>query len=389
MFFAYYIYNVEEKFKCPHCGNEDPRYIGIRNGKLYCRRCLTFKSPSVPYVPRKKGEVNYVLNFKLSEEQKEIAEKLKENYILKKDSLLYAVCGAGKTEIVYEVIRYVLSEGKRVGFAIPRRDVVIELEPRLKKAFPSVSVVSVYGGHSEHLLGDITILTTHQLFRYENYFDLLIVDEIDAFPYQNNEVLQHFFEKSYRFNYIFMSATPSDEIFDKFSKNNAVLMLNKRFHGYKIPCPKIMKLSKLRQLAFIVSHIRKYLSLHQPLIIFAPTKEIVESLGFTLKLVFKDLDYIHSQRKDKDRIISDFKDGNLKVLIATTLLERGITIDNLQVIVYQSDHALFNHQTLTQISGRVGRNPKHPKGDVYYLAERISEEMQKSVAEINTANADM
>ncbi len=380
---------MEEKFKCLHCGNEDPRYIGIRNGEFYCRRCLTFKSPPVPYMPRKRGEVNYVLNFELSKEQTEIARKLRENYIHKKDSLLYAVCGAGKTEIVYEVIKYVLSEGKRVGFAIPRRDVVIELEPRLKKAFPSVSVISVYGGHSEHLLGDITILTTHQLFRYENYFDLLIVDEIDAFPYQNNMVLQHFFEKSYRFNYIFMSATPSDEILDRFIKNNAVLILNKRFHGCKIPCPKIMKLSKLKQIMFIIAKIRKYISLHLPLLIFAPTKEIVESLGFTLKLIFKSLDYTHSERKDKDQIISDFKEGKIKTLISTTLLERGITIDNLQVIVYQSDHPLFNHQTLTQISGRVGRNPKHPKGDVYYLAEKISKEMQKSVAEINAANSDM
>lgn len=365
------------------------RYVGIRNGEYYCRRCLTFKSPPVPYLPRKKGEVNYVLNFELSAEQMEIARKLKENYICGKDSLLYAVCGAGKTEIVYEVIKYVLSEGKRVGFAIPRRDVVIELEPRIKKAFPNISVVSVYGGHSEHLLGDITILTTHQLFRYENYFDLLIVDEIDAFPYQNNEVLRHFFEKSYRFNYIFMSATPSNEILEKFTKNNAVLLLNKRFHGYKIPCPKILKLSKIRQIIFIISQIRKYISLHLPLLIFAPTKEIVESLGINLKLIFKYLDYTHSERKDKDRIISGFKEGTIKVLISTTLLERGITIDNLQVIVYQSNHPLFNHQTLTQISGRVGRNPKHPKGDVYYLAEQISEEMQKSVAEINAANADM
>jgi len=380
---------VEEKFKCPNCGNEDPRFIGTRNGEFYCRRCITFKSPSVPYVPRKKGEVNYVLNFKLSKRQTEIARKLKENYLQKKDSLLYAVCGAGKTEIVYEVIKQVLSEGKRVGFAIPRRDVVIELEPRIKKAFPSVLVASVYGGHSEHLLGDITILTTHQLFRYENYFDLLIIDEIDAFPYQNNEVLQHFFEKSYRFNYIFMSATPSEDILERFKKNNAVLTLNKRFHGHKIPCPQIMKLSKSRQVLFIVGQIRKYRSLSQPLLIFAPTKEIVESLGFNLKLIFKDLDYVHSQRKEKERIISKFKEGKLKTLVSTTLLERGITIDNLQVIVYQSDHPLFNHQTLTQISGRVGRNPKHPKGDVYYLAERISEEMQKSVAEINAANADM
>jgi competence protein ComFA len=85
---------------------------------------------------------------------------------------------------------------------------VIELEERIKSAFPSNSVTSVYGGHTSNLEADIILLTCHQLYRYEHYFDLLIIDETDAFPYQGNEILHTYFNKSLKGNFIMMSATP-------------------------------------------------------------------------------------------------------------------------------------------------------------------------------------
>ena len=60
--------------------------------------------------------------------------KVKETFINKKNSLIYAVCGAGKTELVYQTMAYALEQGLQVGFTIPRRDVVIELEKRIKEA---------------------------------------------------------------------------------------------------------------------------------------------------------------------------------------------------------------------------------------------------------------
>ena len=68
-----------------------------------------------------------------------------------------------------------LKKGLQVGFAIPRRDVVIELSQRLADAFKNYNVICVYGGHTANLEGDIICLTTHQLYRYEKYFDLLIL----------------------------------------------------------------------------------------------------------------------------------------------------------------------------------------------------------------------
>ena len=102
------------------------------------------------------------------------------------------------------MIKYVINCGERVGFAIPRKDVVIELSKRFKAIFKQNSVISLYGGHTSAKKGDLIILTTHQLFRYYHYFDLLIMDEIDAFPFKGNEILKAFFYRAIKNKFILM-----------------------------------------------------------------------------------------------------------------------------------------------------------------------------------------
>ena len=298
-----------------------------------------------------------------------------------------AVCGAGKTEIVYETISYVLSNGGRVGLAIPRRDVVIELLPRLQKAFPNQKVVAIYGGHTKTLVGDITLLTTHQLYRFSNYFDLLIIDEIDAFPFQNNDLLEAFFKKSIRTNYILMSATPSEKIIEEFKNENShISYLYKRFHNHAIPVPKVLLRPKLLQIYFILKKIKEYQSKHKPLLIFVPTIGEGEKLLNWLKVFVTSIDLVHSKKENRDELVTKFKKRDMDVLITTSILERGITIEDLQVIVFMADHTLFNDQNLTQIAGRVGRKVKSPTGDVYFLAYELTKAMERSINSINEAN---
>ena len=55
-----------------------------------------------------------------------------------KSVIVNAVCGAGKTELVYKSIEYYLNLNKIVAFAIPRKDVVIEIYNRLKNDYENV-----------------------------------------------------------------------------------------------------------------------------------------------------------------------------------------------------------------------------------------------------------
>jgi competence protein ComFA len=183
--------------------------------------------------------------------------------------LVYAVCGSGKTEISYGIIAYAMSRGLHVGFALPRRDVCIELFFRLKSAFPHNRIIAVYGQHTSRLEADCVILTTHQLYRYPNYFDLLVMDEIDAFPFKGNEVLISLFKRSLRGHCVMMSATPSEEIKAEFRKpHHQILELHTRFHKHPIPVPKnVIRLGPLKY-AFLIKKLREYRAKRETLFYF-------------------------------------------------------------------------------------------------------------------------
>ena len=170
---------MEKKIVCPICGEDDPALLDYFKGIPYCTRCFEvsngmIKRTLAPALPK----TFLHLDYPLSDEQKELSQRAVDNYKKGIDTLLYAVCGSGKTEVSYGLIDYALRNGLKVGFGLPRRDVVIELYARLKKAFPSKKVVAVYGGHTREIDGDLIILTTHQLFRYYRFFDLMIMDEV-------------------------------------------------------------------------------------------------------------------------------------------------------------------------------------------------------------------
>lgn len=375
-------------YTCPICGNNNELFISVKpDGSLYCRKCVSFRGKKVTEEIIQKGIVVVNLKYRLTKEQQQVSKQILNNYIHGKNSLIYAVCGAGKTELVFETIAYCLSNGLQVGFAVPRKDVVIELGPRLKSAFPSNKVIEIFGSHTKCLAGDIIVLTTHQLYRFEKYFDLLILDEIDAFPYKDNNVLISLFKRSVRGRHILMSATPSTSLIKEYDQYpNKLIKLFVRYHHKQIPVPKVVILFGILKIIYLIIKIKKFARIKKQILIFVPTIDDCENLFLLLRFVCKNGSFVHSKCLNRADIISKFKNKELFFLISTAVLERGVTIKDVQVIVFNSDHGIYNSQSLIQISGRVGRDKKFPNGEVIFLANKKTKSMEEAIDEIAFQN---
>ena len=374
-------------FVCPRCGNSDPRFLGHKNGEVYCRKCISFRGEEA--LEKKASPKNVVLSldYRLSKEQEALSKQIIENYDKGIDTLVYAVCGSGKTEISYGIIARSMAKGLRVGFALPRRDVVIELYYRLKSAFPHNRIVAVYGGNTTRLEGDCIILTTHQLYRYPDYFDLLVMDEIDAFPFKGNDVLIAMYKRSLKGHCVMMSATPSEAVIKEFQgEGHAILELRTRFHKCPIPVPKTITVPSIFQLLFVIRRLRVYGKEGKPCLIFVPTVEDAELLFQKLSMFVKGGDYVSSKRRMREAIISKFKKGGYSYLVTTAVLERGVTVKDVQVIVYGADDPIYDSAALIQIAGRVGRKKGAEDGDVFFLAKEESKSMRKAIKEIQFCN---
>lgn len=153
--------------QCPRCLNTDRTYFYKGSRGWYCRRCISFgrimleeeKEP-VSLSSASAGSEEYSLQYPLTKAQAETAVKCAE-LTDRTDVLLHCVCGAGKTELVVLSIAKMLKQRKKVCFAIPRRQVVLELRERLAQYFPKAKVIAVCGGHTQETDGDLIICTTH------------------------------------------------------------------------------------------------------------------------------------------------------------------------------------------------------------------------------------
>ncbi len=375
---------------CPRCLNQDPDKIGLRSGHFYCRACIQFQQEPWQPQERRPIAVSIQLGYALTAEQQQISDGLIDCYRHKQSVMVDAVTGSGKTEIVFGLIQVALAEGKRIGFVIPRKDVVIELIPRFKSVFPTIQVVGVFGGNSDCLEGDLVILTTHQIYRYDHYFDLLIFDEVDAFPYVGNPVLKSMVKRANKGIIIYLSATFTQEELIQFRQEGGkIFQLFKRFHGYPLPRLQYKIHPFLIKWFTIIDVIQKLKKQQKPIFLFVPTIVIGQRLYQWLKLFFKDVSLAYSTINHRESIVDQFKKKATGILVTTSILERGITMVGLQVIIFMADHPLFLTSTIIQMAGRVGRKKIDPGGQVILFANKITAFMKAAQEKITIANAHM
>ncbi|HOJ78122.1 MAG TPA: helicase-related protein [Bacillota bacterium] len=404
---------------CRRCGSTD----GIIETDCYfCgnKRCLTCTNCQTmglaksciplyyqPFPQIKSSFANQIqprLDFDLTPPQKRAAQELENFYDSDQTNfLVWTVCGGGKTEVSFKIVARVLSEGGRVLFAIPRRDIVIELLPRFEAAFPDVTVTALYGGSGTKFDDvQLTLATTHQCLRFYQRFDLIILDEADAYPYQGSEMLHYALHRSLRNGgkLVTMTATPDQRMIAQVKSGKLpYISIPARYHRRPLALPEFIKLNlkvptlqKDWEIPLVVQQIINETTLQgRRLLIFLPTINLIETFGRTLVSWGQKIGIngaiAHSKSENRTEIKEQILEGKLNFIVCSTIFERGITIPKLNVLVlFADDSSVFDCRTLVQIAGRVGR--KGDNGRVVFAGKTISNAMKESYQWIATMNQE-
>ena len=375
--------------KCPRCGNTQKSYFYKGSHGYYCRKCIGFGRLLLEEEINIKLEdihddcSEYTMQYPLTKLQEAVSKECQQ-YIRTKDVLLECVCGAGKTEMVLASIADALNEKRKVCFAIARRQVVLELAERLNIYFKKAKIVAVCGGHTDEIDGDLIVCTTHQLYRYQGQFSLLILDEPNAFPYRGDEVLHGIAKHACIGNIIYLTATPDAYLLSRVKEGMMHhIILNKRPHGHDLPVPRLLIYPSVLLFFILIRWINKHAC--NPRIIFVPTIKTAKILGLILN-IFMQCYVCTSESEDRDEIICHFKQNPLGVMIATTVLERGVTIPKADICVWHANHSVFDKAGLIQMAGRAGRSFTSPEGDVLFLCSEKTELVQLCKNKIEQAN---
>lgn len=411
---------------CPRC--DDCSSLGPSTGCMALYH-MSINEPSEEERAKPRREVRVSLPFELSPAQKRLSRHLAAS---KRPTLIWAACGAGKTEVTFQTIADVVSAGGRVLFAVPRRDVVAQLGTRLDEAFPDAKVAALYGGTPiKYDMGDIVVATVHQALRFRHAFQLVVLDEADAFPLNVSPWLLQGIERAMApsARAVLMTATPPEALRHRSEKGEwDLLTLAERPHGKPLPVPEILcnpafvgSQGELRMADVLGRLLNKSRLKGRRVLVFVPSVQKADSVliaicergwrrwsgkgraGHRSSLERpagpsasnrdrtpkgKIAASVHANDLQRAEKMAAMEEGQIDVLVSTTVLERGITLPFLDTVVYDADHErVFDDATLVQMAGRVGRKLEDPTGSVIFLAARKTPAMARAVQTIRSLNA--
>ncbi|MCC3374084.1 DEAD/DEAH box helicase [Cohnella sp. REN36] len=326
--------------------------------------------------------------------------------------LLWAVTGAGKTEMIFPLLEAVLSAGGRALIATPRRDVVLELAPRLAKAFPGYSRAVLYGGSEERWhQAALTLSTTHQLLRFQEAFDLVLVDELDAFPYHNDPMLHYAAAAARKPDgaTVLLSATPPTPLRRAASRGRLPhAKVPVRYHRHPLPVPRALRMPPLHRLAAsgrpglkagvklpgrLLQALGASVARGAQVFVFVPYIRQIDGLVAYLRwsasawgISPEAIDGTSSKDEGRRDKVVAFRDRQLRLLVTTTILERGVTVPRSDVFIFDAHQTLFDEAALVQMAGRAGRSADDPAGRVYFCSAYHTLAQRGAIGQIRMMN---
>ena len=304
------------------------------------------------------------LPFKLTDDQKDAINQISVDFRSSKAArrVIVGDVGCGKSVVAFAAT--FMAYPKRSILMAPTSVLANQLYMEAKKFLPSFIRIGLVTNKSKPKELDkiYLIIGTHALLYDKNlpHCDLVMIDEQHRFGTNQRDFLKNIFKNGdKRPHFLQFSATPIPRTLAMIESSLVDITMIKQIPIKKDIKTKIISKSDFSRLK---EHIDKELEQNMQVAIIYPLVEqseqidyqsIDEAKEFWLKR-YKNVYIVHGKSKDKDNILKEF-DKNGKILLATTVVEVGISLSRLSTIVIVGGERL-GLSTLHQLRGRVARN---------------------------------
>lgn len=344
--------------------------------------------------------------FELTDGQKDVIKEINadQESAYRMMRLLQGDVGSGKTVVAVMAILNAVEAGFQTALMVPTGILAKQHYESVTKSVENIGlkvellVGSIKGKRREDILkrlkaGQIDILIgTHALFQEDVEFKnlgLAVIDEQHRFGVEQRLSLV---QKGGRVDFLLMTATPIPRTLtmSMYGDMDCSRLTQKPF-GRKDVDTRVVPASKM---AMVIEGIGRTIDQGNKVYWICPLVEeseksdlaaVEERFEHFKKIFGKHVAMVHGRMKADERedIMEEFKNGEVDILIATTVVEVGVDVKDATVIVIE--HAeRFGLSQLHQLRGRVGRNDKQSSCILLYhgLGE-IAKERLKIMRESN------
>lgn len=313
-------------------------------------------------------EFPYDLTVDQAQAVREIKDDLESNFVM--DRLLCGDVGFGKTEVAFRAAFKVIMSHKQVAIMCPTIILARQHFLRASERFEHYGIriaLLTRNTSSKQLtqtLKDIQegkinlIIATHKLLSNKLAFHdlgLLVIDEEQRFGVRQKEKLKLLKQNV---DVLSLSATPIPRTLQlslvgirSISQINSAPSNRMPIQTYVLPY----------RLDIVLDLIKREMKRHGQVFYVLNNIDALYQRAHLIEDYLKDIPMalIHGQlnKNELEDIMNDFYDGQISVLFATSIIENGIDIPNVNLLIVEdADH--YGLSQLYQIKGRVGRGSR-------------------------------
>ncbi|MCL2277747.1 MAG: excinuclease ABC subunit B, partial [Treponema sp.] len=179
---------------------------------------------------------------------------------------------------------------------------------------------------------------------------------------------------------VFVSATPG-----KTEVEQSVRVVQQLIRPTGLLDPEIEVRPSEGQMENIYSEVIKRIKAGERSLILTLTKKMAEDLTDYLSGLGLKVRYIHSEVETIERveILTQLRQGQFDILVGINLLREGIDLPEVSFIAILDADKIGFLRSLTSLVQIIGRAARNAAGKVIMYADRMSEAMEKAIAETN------